>query len=308
MTGMLMVRRQARRSNEIGLFPVDEVSFDELMKVPSEKTSLVSAKAPRNPRHHALAWALAAKLAEACDWLHDAEDAMTYLKVRARHVTWVTNPITGEAIARPKSIAFGSLDQVHFARVFDRFIWIITNELLPGIEEGALRAEILKMVEGIKNTPQSATEEPHQDQTNDYQNTRQDTLESRPDEAGMGNEASGPTTGQDGAKPSTESNLSEPAPGQDGRAESGSDAPLAMLSADDRRFLGQYAAALRPGRSPKELAGMREAFAKANPGRGFPENHVGRAVGQSIYAIEAKRAVGELSVEDADARIEGLLT
>src|SRR5690606_28244028 len=106
MSGMLMVRRQARRPNEIGLFTVDEMSFDELMKVPSEKTSLIAVKSPRNPRHHALAWALAAKLAEACDWLHDAEDAMNYLKVRARHVTWVTNPLTGETVSRPKSIAF----------------------------------------------------------------------------------------------------------------------------------------------------------------------------------------------------------
>lgn len=310
MTGMLMVRRQARRPNEMGLFPVDDVSLDEMMKVPGEKTSLVSAKAPRNPRHHALAWALATKLAEACDWLHDAEDAMTYLKVRARHVIWVTNPLTGEAIARPKSIAFGSLDQVHFARVFDRFVWIITRELLPGIEEGTLRAEILKMVEGIKNNPEQPKEEPHQDQNTATAAEAETTApsdnapESREERETVASEAP-PAIGETAA-PS--SNLSDASPGSDGRTESGEDAPpSASLSVDDRRFLGEFAKSIRPGKDPKELFDLRQAFGK-NAGRRLEAGTPERKALEQIYAIETKRAVGELSVEDADARIEGLLS
>lgn len=162
-------------------------------------------------------------------------------------------------------------------------------------------------------TSQQPKEEPHQDQTHataaEAETMDENALGGPHSEAGNGSTAAGLDAGQDGATPSTESNLSDAATGSDGRTESGDDAPpSAPLSVDDRRFLGEYAKALRPGNAPRDLAALREKFAKDNPGRGFPEGHVGRAISQSIYAIETKRAVGELSIEDADARIEGLLS
>lgn len=316
MSGMLMVRRQARRPHEIGLFAVDDLSFDELMKVPSEKTSLVNAKSPRNPKHHALAWALATKLAEACDWLHDAEDAMTYLKVRARHVTWVTNPMTGEAIARPKSIAFASLDQVHFARVFDRFVWIITNEILPGIEEDALRAEILKMVEGIKNTPQQHQEAPHQHVERDTQRVEHDpetgevidTLdvgtESR--EAGqqpllMDLPAEAPETEltvEETAAPI--SNLSDPdagTDGSDGREERDSRPTPESLSSNDREILQLFVDSLDGERSGAGIMAVKRNFWGANPPT---EGSALAAATNAIFEAHKQRVKGEITIAECD--------
>lgn len=128
------------------LEPVDQMSAEDLALLPADKDLLVTAKAPRNIRHHRLAWALAQKLADACDFLHDREDAMNYLKIKARHVKIVQD---GERVYLiPKSIAFASLRQDGFARLFNRMIWIVCNDILPGVAESDLRREIEEMCFG----------------------------------------------------------------------------------------------------------------------------------------------------------------
>ena len=129
----------------IGLFPLNEMSEEELSAV-SKDQLLVTIKTPRNPRQFALAWALATKVQEACDWLADKEDAMAYLKIKARHVKYIHDPRTEKTEIIPRSIAFASLSQDAFKRVLDRMIWVTVTEILPGIEESALRREIEAVV------------------------------------------------------------------------------------------------------------------------------------------------------------------
>lgn len=138
----IVMRKRGRR-----LEPVDPMSEEDMDHLPADRDLLVSAKAPRNLRQHRLAWALAQKLAEACDYLHDREDAMDYLKIRAKHVRMIAEP-SGKVHLIPRSIAFGSVDQVKFSRLFNRMVWVVCNEILPGLDEGALRAEIEAMVSG----------------------------------------------------------------------------------------------------------------------------------------------------------------
>lgn len=130
------------------LVATDEIAAEELGLLPSGKDLLVSAKSPRNPRQHRLAWALAQKLSESCDFLHDREDAMDYLKIRCRHVKWISNPKTGNVFPVPKSIAYASLDQAAFNRLLRRMIYVICTEIVPGLPESDLRAEIEAMVVG----------------------------------------------------------------------------------------------------------------------------------------------------------------
>lgn len=130
------------------LVAVDEMAADALTHIPADQIVMVTAKARRNPKQHRLAWALAQKLADACDWLHDAEDAMDWMKVRCRHVKMIQRPGSDEVVFVPKSIAFASLDQARFARLLKRMIFIICSEVLPGVKERTLHDEILKMVEG----------------------------------------------------------------------------------------------------------------------------------------------------------------
>lgn len=140
MTEMMMRKVNGR------LETVDAVSADEFSRVSATKELLVTIKAPRNPRQHRLAWALAQKIAEACDFLFDADDAMNWLKIKARHVRMIHDPRTGQVAIVPKSIAFASADQATFSRIFNRMVYVTCTEIIPGLDESALRAEIEAMV------------------------------------------------------------------------------------------------------------------------------------------------------------------
>ena len=135
------MRREGNR-----LAPVDPISEEELQKIPLNKDILVTFKTPRNLRQFRLAWALAHKVAEACDFLHDNEDAMDWLKIKARHVKFIQDPRTKQVAIVPKSIAFASLSQDAFKRVLDRMIYVTITEIIPGLKESDLRREIEKMV------------------------------------------------------------------------------------------------------------------------------------------------------------------
>lgn len=135
------MRREGNR-----LAPVDPVSEEELLKFPTTKGLLVTAKSPRNLRQFRLAWALASKVADSVDFLQDRTDAMDWLKIKARHVKFLQDPRTGQVAIVPKSIAFASLSQDAFARVFNRMIYITCSEIIPGLDEGKLRGEIEAMV------------------------------------------------------------------------------------------------------------------------------------------------------------------
>ena len=130
------------------LAAVDEIAGDEFGLLPYGKDVLITAKSPRNQRQHRLAWALAQKLSEACDFLHGAEDAMDYLKICCRHVKWITNPNTGTVFPVPKSISFASLDQAAFNRLFKRMVYVTCTEIVPGLPDNDLRDEIEKMCVG----------------------------------------------------------------------------------------------------------------------------------------------------------------
>ena len=128
------------------LHAVDEVSAAQLRAAAGEgRDVMVVVRSRRNPDQHRFAWALAAKLAEACGFF-DAEDAMDFLKIKARHVRYVTDPRTGEIHLVPKSINFASCTQAEFSRLINRMVWLVCSEILPGITEEELRAEVEAMV------------------------------------------------------------------------------------------------------------------------------------------------------------------
>lgn len=128
------------------LHAVDAVSDEELRNaVKDNQEVMVTVRAPRNMRQHKLAWALARKIADACDF-HDHQDAMDFLKIKARHVSYLVDPKTGEIYIRPRSISFGSCQQAVFNRILNRMIWAVVTDIVPGLDESLLRDEIEDMV------------------------------------------------------------------------------------------------------------------------------------------------------------------
>jgi hypothetical protein len=129
---------------QVGLFPSNQMATDDLASVVNDKDFLVNIRSPRNIQQLRKGWALAQKLADSCEWLHDREDAMDYLKLRARHVKYLREP-NGNVQIIPKSISFASLPQNVFNRIFNRMIWVVCNEIIPGMKESELRKEIERM-------------------------------------------------------------------------------------------------------------------------------------------------------------------
>lgn len=130
------------------LVPADDHAREILHGVKEGQSVMVSVRKVRSARQHRLAWGLAQKLSEAVDWLHDREDAMDYLKIKARHVRYLIEPRTGEVTMVPKSIAYASCPQDTFNRLFNRMVWIICTEIVPGMNAADLRREVLAMVDG----------------------------------------------------------------------------------------------------------------------------------------------------------------
>lgn len=137
----IVMRRDGKR-----LAPANQIAEDDLATIPHDKDLLVTIRRPRNIKQFSLAWSLAQKVADACDWLHDKTDAMDYLLIRSRHVKYLTNPMTGDVQIVPKSIALASMKQEEFDRLFKRLTHIVLTEIMPGVSEGELKSEIHQMI------------------------------------------------------------------------------------------------------------------------------------------------------------------
>lgn len=131
-----------------GLLPFDAVAESELQKLKVGDVVKVEVKKLRNPKHHALYFALVAKIWENVDHriypskanLHEA------LKFAAGIRETVINPITGEVMEKVGSIAFDEMDQTSFAEFYERICDIVAKHFVPGLESAALMAEIESMI------------------------------------------------------------------------------------------------------------------------------------------------------------------
>ncbi len=130
------------------LVPADDAALEIMGAIKEGHEVLTWVHTPRNVRQHRLAWALADILAEARDDMLDRDHAVWQLKMAAKHYTLWLDATAGQVKPVVKSIAFASLDQVHFDRIFNRFIHVIVTDLVPGIEEEALRKRVLELVDG----------------------------------------------------------------------------------------------------------------------------------------------------------------
>jgi hypothetical protein len=126
------------------LAAVDDASSQDLALVPGGKDVLVKTKVDRNMVQFRRLWVLAQKLSEACSFLHDKDEAMDFILIGCKHVRWVANPKTGLVFPVAKSIS--DLDGDRFARLYKRALYFICSEVVPGLDESALRAEIEQMV------------------------------------------------------------------------------------------------------------------------------------------------------------------
>lgn len=138
------------RKTEGKLEAVDQISADDLASIPNNTDLLVTVKAPKNLKQLRWMWALAGKIADAVDGL-DKDSAMDLLCERARHVKFTVSPVTGHLFIVRKSLSV--LDGAALSRLMSRMVWVVCNEIVPGLDEGQLRDEIEAMVAPREREP-----------------------------------------------------------------------------------------------------------------------------------------------------------
>jgi hypothetical protein len=147
---IVMRKRPARHGGEMGLFPENPMADEDFAKVRGgsdrDLTVNVTITSPQILADLKYCWGLAGKLADACDWLTDKEMAMDCLCVLAKHSRVVRNSRTGYEFTVRRSLT--EFDGDGLRRFRNRIQWIVTNELLPDIDAGALRDAVEEWVTG----------------------------------------------------------------------------------------------------------------------------------------------------------------
>ena len=103
------------------LRPLTDIDFDLLEEVRTKKAVTVTVHQARNPEHHSKLWKIATLVADNDQGFHDAEDAVEWAKLQMPWM-WQEHKVlaTGQTVIRTKSISYASMDQIRFARFYDR--------------------------------------------------------------------------------------------------------------------------------------------------------------------------------------------
>jgi hypothetical protein len=136
---VIMVKRPAR-SGEVGLFPDSAAGSEDLDRVKTGRSYMVSVSSPRTLEQNRYIWALATFVHENHHSLADKDEAMEYLKIKCRHYRLSYNPDTCRTNMVPKSLT--EFDKQEFSQFINRAIHVICHEIFPGMNEEELRAEM----------------------------------------------------------------------------------------------------------------------------------------------------------------------
>ena len=131
------------------LRPTDEAGKQMLEGIKQGDMVQVEIRRPRNVSHHRMFWALATLVWEQLDpeTYPSPEDVVTELKIRTGHYTRRDIVVDGQRypVLTPMSISFASLDEDQFSAFFDRCCDHIVANILPGVTNKDLKAEIAQM-------------------------------------------------------------------------------------------------------------------------------------------------------------------
>lgn len=142
----LVMRKRAGRAGEIGLFVDTQVFEEDFGNIKMDAEVQVKATTPRSLRQLKFAWALATKIAEACDWVETKEDCMDFMLIEAKHFRRIFDPLRNVAILKPKPTNFGAMDGTDYTRLLKRIVFVATTIMVPGMDDSALKAEIEAMI------------------------------------------------------------------------------------------------------------------------------------------------------------------
>lgn len=134
------------RKSAAGLFPTDDESRELLRSIKEGAEVMVTAKVPRNPKHHRLLFKMLQKVAESGAWDYDVDALLEWVKHRVGHVRVIE--VAGKRYVRTKSINFESMGQTEFRKFFERAVFYISTEILGAQDWKQLHDEFVQMADG----------------------------------------------------------------------------------------------------------------------------------------------------------------
>lgn len=142
----LIFRKRVALPGEVGLFVETEIFSDEFASLPMGAEVKAECTVPANLKYLRFFFALLSKIVDNSpdDRFLDREDCRHELLLAARHYKAVHDPLRNKTELRPRSIAGLSADT--WIRLLRRCTHVVITNYLPGMEEGALKAEISTML------------------------------------------------------------------------------------------------------------------------------------------------------------------
>lgn len=136
------------RKDLASLRPADRAATETLARIKAGEMVAVEIRRPRNLKHHRWWWKLMELVADNMPGAITPELVCEVIKVRVGHVS-VVRTRQGEVFI-PRSISFAKMDEAQFSEFTDRAIRVIVTDILPGLSDTALRAEVEAMLSGSK--------------------------------------------------------------------------------------------------------------------------------------------------------------
>lgn len=134
------------RRTTSGLSPDDDAARDVLRKVKVGDVVRVEVRRPRNLSAHRRFFALVNLVYTNSEKFPSPDVARRVLTCRAGHALQYIIESTGEVLLIPESISFANMDQDEFDAFWQRVVKVVCEEILPGVTEADIEAEILSCV------------------------------------------------------------------------------------------------------------------------------------------------------------------
>jgi hypothetical protein len=142
-TDTILMKRRARYPGEVGFFPDNEMSQEDIAPATMNEEVIVTWYRPKTLERQRYLWGLVYKTWQNTDRWMDHHEAMEELKERAHftRMRWDNKTKT----RRPYLKSMKRISDSELRLLTERIIDVICQEILPGIERDDLRREVEEM-------------------------------------------------------------------------------------------------------------------------------------------------------------------
>jgi hypothetical protein len=142
-TDTILMKRRARYPGEVGFFPDNEMSQEDIAQATINEEVIVTWYRPRTLERLRYLWGLVYKIWQNTDRWMDHHEAMEELKERAHftRMRWDSK----EKMLKPRVKSLKRINDNELRLLTERIIDVICQEILPGIERDDLRREVEEM-------------------------------------------------------------------------------------------------------------------------------------------------------------------